>query len=113
MNEQQILAESLPRGAENAVSAKNLAARLGLKSTRGLRTIVEKARLNGELVLTDYRGNGYFLPSDDRAKAQQEIAAFYWPQRQHALAILRRLRAARLALNVEPGQLTIDGEAQE
>ncbi len=113
MQNQTILADLLPHGAENGVSAKNLAARLGLKSTRGLRTIVEKARLNGELVLTDYRGNGYFLPSDDRAKAQQEIAAFYWPQRQHALAILRRLRAARLALNVEPGQISLDGEVNE
>ena len=113
MNEQQILAESLPRGAENAVSAKNLAARLGLSSTRGLRKVIESARNQGELILTSYENGGYFLPDNDRAKAQREIAAFYWPQRQHALAILRRLRAARLALNVEPGQITIDGEAQE
>ena len=100
--------DALPVGAENAITGPELAKRLGLNSTRHLRQAVEKARGEGQLILSSFeKPSGYFRPRPGEA-GRREMEAFYYSQRAHAIAILRRLKATREALGILPGQLEID-----
>ena len=100
--------ENLPAGAENSVSPAVLAARMGFTSLRSLRNAIEQERQAGALILSSFNG-GYFRPSPG-AKGRQEVEAFYHSQKAHAVAILRRLKAAGRALGVVDGQIKLDGE---
>lgn len=52
----------LPRGEENALPASYLTAALDLSSTRDLRRLVRKARLDGNAICASV--GGYFLPAN-------------------------------------------------
>lgn len=100
--------DNLPQGAENAISPQVLAAKLGLNSTRRLRLAIEQERQAGALILSSFdRPGGYYRPADGE-QGRREMEAFYYSQRAHAIAILRRLKATREALGILPGQLEID-----
>ncbi len=104
--------ETLPKGAANAVRPDVLAARLWLGSTRKLRSVVEQERQSGALILSTFdRRGGYYRPADGE-QGHREIAACYHAQRAHALAVLRRLRAMRLALGIPAGQMELDLDAE-
>lgn len=83
--------EILQHGHENAISADILAAQLRT-SKRELRAKILTARCAGEIILYAPGGHGgYFLPSDDPIKAQQEMTAFYNVQAarcKHGLAAI-------------------------
>lgn len=64
----------IPRGAENAISARELARRVGYRGTRALRLAIERERRAGELILSS--GDGYYLPSSDAEQARREIERF-------------------------------------
>lgn len=98
--------ENLPVGAENSISPAVLAARMGFNSLRSLRNAIEQERQAGALILSSFNG-GYYRPSEG-AKGRQEVEEFYYSQKAHAVAILRRLKAAGRALGVVDGQITLD-----
>lgn len=59
------VADVLPIGAENAISARNIAAVLGLKDIRAVSRLVELERRAGVPIcaVSGGEGRGYFLPS--------------------------------------------------
>ena len=102
--------EQLPKGHENAISPAALAARLGFSDTRRLRRVVENERQAGALILSSFdRPGGYFRPADGE-KGRQEILVYYQQQRALAVAVLKRLKAARRALGIPAGQLALEIE---
>lgn len=64
----------IPRGTENAISAKELARRVGYRGERALRLAIERERRTGAVILAD--DNGYYLPSSDAEQARREIERF-------------------------------------
>lgn len=103
----QIL-ELLGHGRENAVSPDFLAAQLQT-STRGLRDKILKARCNGEIILYAPGGHGgYFLPSDDPIKAQQEMTAFYNVQAARCKHGLAAITPVARRLGIPLGQQSFD-----
>lgn len=102
--------EVLPHGKENAISASSLAARLDLSSTRQLREVVESERQEGKLILSAFgHPGGYYQPADGE-QGRREIQSYYNQQRALAVAVLKRLKAARQALGIPAGQLALDSE---
>lgn len=64
----------LPKGMENAISAKALAELVGVSDLRGLRTKISLERIRGAPILST-PGGGYFLP-DDGEKGRKEAELF-------------------------------------
>lgn len=105
--------EVLPHGKANAIPAASLAAQLGLSSTRQLRAVVESERQSGRLILSAFgHPGGYFQPADGE-QGRREIQAYYNQQRALAVAVLKRLKAARQALGIPAGQLALDSEGTD
>ena len=69
-----VIASVLRHGEENALSAPQLAALLGLSDTRAVRKLVEHERRDGSVILSTWRG--YFLPSKDADQAEKELLRF-------------------------------------
>ena len=67
--------EILPRGAENAITARDLLKLSGMPSGAALRHQIALERRTGSLILSTCRGKrrGYFCPSNDPATAQDEL----------------------------------------
>lgn len=92
------IAAAIPFGQENAISRKELAAKLGM-SDRKMRKCVEEARADGLLILNDQNGRGYWQSNDIDELRQQ-----YDQDTARALSILQRrkpLRDALVAAGVE------------
>lgn len=87
-----MLSELLFQGYNNAISSKDLQKMTGL-TERELRKVVERERLDGELILAN--PDGYFLPSKDTEAAAYEIAAWCETQKTKALSMLYVERAVR------------------
>lgn len=103
----QIL-ELLGQGHENAISADILAAQL-LTSKRELRAKVLTARCAGEIILYAPGGHGgYFLPSDDPIKAQQEMTAFYNAHIARCIHGLKALAPVARRLGIPLGQMDLE-----
>lgn len=99
------LTSFLLSGAENAIPARQLCDLLEYRDTRSLRLAVERERAAGVLILSGM--GGYYLPSDDPAEAQREIADFV--RRTDARMKSNRLsvRAAKRALrDYERGEIS-------
>lgn len=102
------LSALLGHGRENAVSSDVLAVQLQT-SARGLRDKILKARCNGEIILYAPGGHGgYFLPSDDPIKAQQEMAAFYNVQSARCKHGLLAIAPVARRLGIPLGQQSFD-----
>ena len=84
------VADVLPVGAEHAVSAKTLAAVLGLKDVRAVSKQVERERRRGTPICASVSGDsrGYFL-----ASSPDELSA-YLRALDHRLREVRRTRDA-------------------
>ena len=109
--EQVKVAPLLGNGEENAMSTLQLVKRLGLRDSRTLRTLIERERADGVLILSTVRGGGgYYLPSSDPSQARDEIAAFIRTVHARAVNSQRALRAARRALRECEGQERIEEE---
>lgn len=90
----------LPKGKKNAISAKELAEKLGFPSVRVLQKNIEKARAEGVLILSSTTG-GYYLPENDA-----EIEEFVATLRSRAIGIFKAIKAARQYMNETKGQMS-------
>lgn len=84
----------IPNGAENAISRKDLAEKLGL-SDRVMREAIEQLRHNGHLICSKPTG-GYFQPTNI-----EDIEKMYRTEMKRAKAILHRCTPLRQALKQE------------
>lgn len=93
--------EILPRGAENAITARDLLKLSGMPSGAALRHQIALERRTGSLILSTCRGKrrGYFCPSNDPATAQDELAAFVAQMNSRAKKIIIATLGAREAIN--------------
>lgn len=104
------ITEILGHGRENATRADVLAAKLETTS-RGLRSLIMKARDAGEIILYAPGGyGGYFLPSDDPETAQKEMAAFYHVQAARCKHGLAAIAPVARKLGIPLGQLDFESE---
>lgn len=86
-----IVADILPRGKENAVSAEALCSRLGFESVRELQKEIARERAAGAVILsTCHEDGGYFLPGNVR-----EIKEFIRTLESRGKNTLRALESAR------------------
>ncbi len=92
------IAAILPRGAENAVSARLLMQMIGIPNRKQLRVMVDYERQAGALILSKMNeGGGYFLP-DYGIKGMREIEAFIKTFRAQAGNTFRMLKPFRDAV---------------
>lgn len=92
----------LPKGAENAIKAPELAQKMGLKSEDELRFLIAAERAQDALILSS--GNGYFLPDDGekgREEAQHYVESIYRRAKNTFLAA----SGARKFLGIADGQM--------
>lgn len=86
-----LVMDVLRTGKENAISAQELCAYLGLNSVRELQHIICRERKAGAVILsTCQEGGGYFLPSND-----QEVRQFIRTLENRAKNTFEALRSAR------------------
>ncbi len=97
----------LRHGTENAVNATVLAATMGV-STRKLRSQIMQEREGGALILYAPGKGGYFLPSANPERAQQELSAFYNVQVARCKHGLKALTPVARALKIPIGQQEFD-----
>lgn len=81
----------IPTGRENAISMREIAAVLGLDSTRLVRKLINEARTDGALICSG--DNGYWFPAN-----LEEVRDSYLRSRSMALSILASLKVQRLAV---------------
>ena len=86
------LMATLHEGKENAVGRKALACQMNM-SDRAVRSLIEKAREEGCLILNQQDGSGYYLPND-----MDDIYSQYKQDTSRALSILKRRKHMRKIL---------------
>ena len=96
------IAEFLGQGAENAVTAAELAVVCSFRSRRQFRRQVERERRQGALILAD--AHGFYLPSRDPIQARREVERFVRMGERKSKSLLRTLKPARLFLQQCEGQ---------
>lgn len=82
----------IPIGKENAVSREFLRTMTGL-GDRKIRQMIEAARDEGNIIINDQDGKGYYQAADI-----DEIERQYWQDTRRALSILKRRKHARRIL---------------
>ena len=86
-----IVADVLPRGKENAVSAEALCSRLGLETVRELQKEIARERAAGAVIIfACQEDGGYFLPGNVR-----EVRAFIKTLESRGKNTLMALKSAR------------------
>lgn len=86
-----VVADILPEGKENAVSAEALCNRLGVETVRELQKEIARERAAGAVILsTCQEDGGYFLPGDIR-----EVKEFIKTLENRGRNTLRALESAR------------------
>lgn len=92
------LCKLLPVGAENAVQARELAARLGT-TVRSLRAAISRERRKGAVICSNSDGTrgrcGYFIPKDS-----SELQAFVTTERARIATHTEAIRSAEKALSM-------------
>lgn len=91
------IATYIPLGKENAVTSGYLQAVLGT-SARCVQQMIERARLDGHMIINDQNGRGYYISEDPDDWERQ-----YWQDTNRALAILKRRKHLRKKL-IEAGR---------
>ena len=104
---QVFIRDLLPRGHENAVTARQLSRTTGLCS-REIRRRIAAERAAGAVILTDGAA-GYFLPSDNAQCGRDEVSAWLARITARGVSTLRAGDSARAWLSVLPGQAEIGG----
>lgn len=101
------IVDYIPIGKENAVTRAQLCALTRL-SDRAVRQLIEIARIEGEVIINNQDGKGYYI-SEDPKDIRRQMAA----NRSRAMSILRQQKYLRrkLAEIDGKGQLTIDDVA--
>lgn len=104
--------EHLPQGAENAISLRDLSAKLGIPE-RNLRAQIVKELEAGYPCLSSCSCHGgYFRPSEGE-KGRAEMERFYNQERHRAKSTFRKLRSVKKALAQCYGQINIDEGAHK
>lgn len=86
-----VVADILPEGKENAMSAEALCSRLGLETVRELQKEIARERAAGAVILsTCQEDGGYFLPGNVR-----EVKEFIKTLENRGRNTLRALESAR------------------
>lgn len=100
------VADILPVGAEHAISAKTLAAALGLKDIRAVSRLVERERRNGIPICaaTGGEGRGYYLPS-----SPEELEVYLRRLDRRISHVRRTWSACENALRRMSGQEIMEG----
>ena len=99
------VSDLLQHGAKNAISSKVLMELLNLPSQRELRSLVSRARGNGEIILSNRKG--YFLPAPGE-DGLQEIRECVRTLRAKGISTLRSASALKKPLKELYGQEFID-----
>lgn len=102
-----IIFEHLPQGAENAVSLRELSARLGIPERHLRAQIVRELEAGYPCLSSCSRHGGYFRPSDGE-KGRAEMERFYRQERRRAKSTLRKLRSVKKALAQCYGQTELN-----
>lgn len=92
----------LPKGLENAISAKELARTIGAKDLRGLRTRITLERIRGAPILS-MPGGGYFL-TDDGEKSIREAEILRRMMDSRTLTTAKATEAERGIIRGQCGQ---------
>lgn len=88
----------LLHGEENAIQAKNLAAIVGVQTSRELRQMVERERRDGALILSTVRGRGgYYLPAEGKA-GKEDLRAFTRTTTARIVGLAKMIRPFKRAL---------------
>lgn len=95
----------IPRGAENAIKNRDLS-RLLCISPRDVYLLIERARNNGDLIVSSNKG--YYQPEVDETGRLTEqglagLKLFYAVQRARGIGCLRSAKSARLAIKEYEG----------
>lgn len=98
-------------GQENAVTAREIADKLGVRDTRQIRRAIRELRMGGIPIASSPTGNaGYFIPTD-RDEAEHCLAVL-WHQVDEIIQIARPLgQAFKLVFPARPEQLSLFEEA--
>ena len=91
-----MIAEILEHGEENKITTEALLLALHI-SRRDLFAAIRKERREGELILSDKAGGGYWLWNGD----MKELERYYKMQRAGALDMLKTLKPVRRLLRKE------------
>ena len=97
----QPISQYLFHGKKNALSSAFLMDVLNIGTTRELRSIISKARENGEIILSN--SEGYYLPADGE-QGQREIAECVNVLRAKGISTLKAAAAIKKPLKVACGQ---------
>lgn len=97
----QPISQYLFHGEKNALSSAFLMDVLNIGSQRELRSIISKARENGEIILSN--SEGYYLPTDGE-QGQREIAKCVNMLRAKGISTLKAAAALKKPLKVAYGQ---------
>lgn len=88
----------LPTGKENAISASELAIKVGT-TERKLREVITEERVSGTVICSSM--NGYYLPAN-----RNEIVEFCHFMEKRAKHSFAAIQSARRALGIPEGQQT-------
>lgn len=89
------VADILNVGRSRAIQATTLMDRLELKSRRDLYSMIQKERLDGEIILADYRYGGYYLPDVTDPEDIREIEHFVYHAEKQAKSNAEAAKSAR------------------
>lgn len=89
------VADVLNVGRHRAIQANVLMERLELKSRRDLYNMIQKERLDGEIILADYRYGGYYLPDVTDPEDIREIEHFVYHAEKQAKSNTQAAESAR------------------
>ena len=94
----------IPVGKDDAVTREQLCALTGM-SDRGVRKLIELARIEGAMIVNDQDGRGYYI-SDNEEDIRRQMATNH----SRAMSILRQQKLLRRKLEELRGadQITIE-----
>lgn len=92
-------------GKENATPREQLVATLNL-SDRTVRRLIEEARCNGELILNDSDGAGYYISNDIRDlrkqyKTNENRVMSIWRQQIYLSRKIKELETAQIQMTID------------
>lgn len=92
------ITDYIPAGKENAITRAQLCALTGF-SDRAVRQLIEVARIEGEVIINNQDGKGYYI-SQDPEDIRRQMAS----NRSRAMSILRQQKYLRRKLmEIEQG----------
>lgn len=102
------LYDLLPKGNENAVSLKDISARLGINE-RSMKTHILHARLKGYMICSLFaEKKGYFKPSD--TKEALKCYRIFHRRAETSKAVLEEMKRYLIKNGINPDEIEKEGE---